>query len=112
MCGFIACHEQEFKRRDQERKFPGRPLHRLSVIIIDVPPLSQRLEDIDDLANHFLTEVCTEMGISPKTLYPDAIAALKECEWTGNIRELRNVVERLVILCGNTITREDVKMYR
>ena len=86
--------------------------HRLSVIIIDVPPLCQRLEDIDALANHFLTEVCTEMGIAPKTLSPDAIVALKECEWTGNIRELRNVVERLVILCGNTITREDVRMYR
>ena len=82
------------------------------MIIIDVPPLCQRLEDIDALANHFLTEVCTEMGIAPKTLSPDAIAALKECEWTGNIRELRNVVERLVILCGNTITREDVRMYR
>ena len=106
----IAATNKNLKEEIKKGNFREDLYHRLSVIIIDVPPLSQRLEDIDDLANHFLTEVCTEMGISPKTLYPDAIAALKECEWTGNIRELRNVVERLVILCGNTITREDVKM--
>lgn len=108
----IAATNKNLKEEIKKGNFREDLYHRLSVIIIDVPPLSQRLEDIDDLANHFLTEVCTEMGISPQTLYPDAIAALKECEWTGNIRELRNVVERLVILCGNTITREDVKMYR
>lgn len=108
----IAATNKNLKEEIKKGNFREDLYHRLSVIIIDVPPLSQRLEDIDDLANHFLTEVCTEMGISPKTLYPDAIAALKECEWMGNIRELRNVVERLVILCGNTITREDVKMYR
>ena len=108
----IAATNKNLKEEIKKGNFREDLYHRLSVIIIDVPPLSQRLEDIDDLANHFLTEVCTEMGIAPKTLYPDAITALKECEWTGNIRELRNVVERLVILCGNTITREDVKMYR
>lgn len=108
----IAATNKNLKEEIKKVNFREDLYHRLSVIIIDVPPLCQRLEDIDDLANHFLTEVCTEMGIAPKTLSPDAIAALKECEWTGNIRELRNVVERLVILCGNTITREDVKMYR
>lgn len=108
----IAATNKNLKEEIKKGKLREDLYHRLSVIIIDVPPLCQRLEDIDDLANHFLTEVCTEMGIAPKTLSPDAIAALKECEWTGNIRELRNVVERLVILCGNTITREDVKMYR
>ena len=108
----IAATNKNLKEEIKKGKIREDLYHRLSVIIIDVPPLCQRLEDIDDLANHFLTEVCTEMGIAPKTLSPDAIAALKECEWTGNIRELRNVVERLVILCGNTITREDVKMYR
>lgn len=108
----IAATNKNLKEEIKKGNFREDLYHRLSVIIIDVPPLCQRLEDIDDLANHFLTEVCTEMGIAPKTLSPDAIAALKECEWTGNIRELRNVVERLVILCGNTITREDVKMYR
>lgn len=108
----IAATNKNLKEEIKKGNFREDLYHRLSVIIIDVPPLCQRLEDIDDLANHFLTEVCTEMGIAPKTLSPDAIAALKECEWTGNIRELRNVVKRLVILCGNTITREDVKMYR
>lgn len=108
----IAATNKNLKEEIKKGNFREDLYHRLSVIIIDVPPLCQRLEDIDDLANHFLTEVCTEMGIAPKTLSPDAIAALKEYEWTGNIRELRNVVERLVILCGNTITREDVKMYR
>ena len=108
----IAATNKNLKEEIKKGNFREDLYHRLSVIIIDVPPLSQRLEDIDDLANHFLTEVCTEMGISPKTLYPDAIAALKECEWTGNIRELRNVVERLVILCGNTITREDPSWFR
>ncbi len=108
----IAATNKNLKEEIKKGNFREDLYHRLSVIIIDVPPLCQRLEDIDALANLFLTEVCTEMGIAPKTLSPDAIAALKECEWTGNIRELRNVVERLVILCGNTITREDVKMYR
>lgn len=108
----IAATNKNLKEEIKKGNFREDLYHRLSVIIIDVPPLCQRLEDIDALANHFLTEVCMEMGIAPKTLSPDAIAALKECEWTGNIRELRNVVERLVILCGNTITREDVKMYR
>ena len=108
----IAATNKNLKEEIKKGNFREDLYHRLSVIIIDVPPLCQRLEDIDALANHFLTEVCTEMGIAPKTLSPDAIAALKECEWTGNIRELRNVVERLVILCGNTITREVVRMYR
>ena len=108
----IAATNKNLKEEIKKGNFREDLYHRLSVIIIDVPPLCQRLEDIDALANHFLTEVCTEMGIAPKTLSPDAITALKECEWTGNIRELRIVVERLVILCGNTITREDVRMYR
>ena len=108
----IAATNKNLKEEIKKGNFREDLYHRLSVIIIDVPPLCQRLEDIDALANHFLTEVCTEMGIAPKTLSPDAITALKECEWRGNIRELRNVVERLVILCGNTITREDVRMYR
>ena len=108
----IAATNKNLKEEIKKGNFREDLYHRLSVIIIDVPPLSQRLEDIDELANHFLSEVCLEMGIATKTLSPDAIAALKECEWTGNIRELRNVIERLVILCGNPITGEDVKMYR
>ena len=108
----IAATNKNLKEEIKKGNFREDLYHRLSVIIIDVPPLNQRLEDIEALASHFLTQVCTDMGIAPKSLSPDAITALKECEWTGNIRELRNVVERLVILCGNTITGEDVKMYR
>ena len=108
----IAATNKNLKEEIKKGNFREDLYHRLSVIIIDVPPLNQRLEDIEALASHFLTQVCTDMGIAPKSLSPDAISALKECEWTGNIRELRNVVERLVILCGNTITGEDVRMYR
>lgn len=108
----IAATNKNLKEEIKKGNFREDLYHRLSVIIIDVPPLNQRLEDIEALASHFLTQVCTDMGIAPKSLSPDAITALKECEWTGNIRELRNVVERLVILCGNTITGEDVRMYR
>ena len=108
----IAATNKNLKEEIKKGNFREDLYHRLSVIIIDVPPLNPRLEDIEALASHFLTQVCTDMGIAPKSLSPDAISALKECEWTGNIRELRNVVERLVILCGNTITGEDVRMYR
>ena len=108
----IAATNKNLKEEIKKGNFREDLYHRLSVIIIDVPPLNQRLEDIEALASHFLTQVCTDMGIAPKSLSPDAISALKECDWTGNIRELRNVVERLVILCGNTITGEDVRMYR
>jgi len=108
----IAATNKNLKEEIKKGNFREDLYHRLSVIIIDVPPLNQRLEDIEALTSHFLTQICTDMGIAPKILSPDAIAALKECEWTGNIRELHNVVERLIILCGNTITGEDVKMYR
>ena len=108
----IAATNKNLKEEIKRGNFREDLYHRLSVIIIDVPPLNQRLEDIEILVPHFLTDICTEMGIAPKSIDADAIDALKECEWTGNIRELRNVVERLVILGGNTITREDVKMYR
>lgn len=82
--------------------------HRLAVIIIDVPPLSQRKEDIPDLTNHFIGLICSDYGIAPKRIEPEALAALKQHPFTGNIRELRNIVERLIILSGETITRDDV----
>jgi DNA-binding NtrC family response regulator len=85
--------------------------HRLSVIIIHVPPLNERKDDIPLLAENFLKEICTDYGTAKKSIEPDAIKYLQEYNWTGNIRELRNVVERLVILSGKTITAEDVKNY-
>ena len=85
--------------------------HRLSVIIIPVPPLRERREDIPSLAHHFVEQICAEYGQKPKVIEKDALAALSQMEWSGNIRELRNVIERLIILCDNNITLEDVKTY-
>ena len=75
------------------------------------PPLKDRLEDIPLLVEHFTARICNEQGIAPKTFDEGAIKALQSREWTGNIRQLRNVIERLIILAGNTITAEDVNMY-
>ena len=85
--------------------------HRLSVIIIHVPSLNERRDDIPILVDQFLDDICTDYGIAKKTIDNDAISLLKEYDWTGNIRELRNVVERLVILSAKEITAEDVKSY-
>lgn len=85
--------------------------HRLSVIIIPVPPLRERREDIPSLAHHFVEKICAEYGQKPKVIEKDALAALSQMEWSGNIRELRNMIERLIILCDNNITLEDVKTY-
>ena len=85
--------------------------HRLNVIPIAVPALNDRLEDIPLLVNYFCEQICAEQGIAPKTFEPAAIKALQSKDWTGNIRQLRNVVERLIILAGNTITKEDVDLY-
>ena len=85
--------------------------HRLSVIIIPVPPLRERREDIPSLAHHFVEKICAEYGQKPKVIEKDALAALSQMEWSGNIRELRNVIERLIILCDNNITLEDEKTY-
>jgi DNA-binding NtrC family response regulator len=85
--------------------------HRLSVIIIHVPALNERLEDIPLLAKHFSEMICGEYGMPVKSFTDDAIEELKKITWTGNVREFRNVIERLIILCGNTITGEDVQAY-
>ena len=85
--------------------------HRLNVIPIAVPALNDRLEDIPLLVDYFTEQICSEQGIAKKTFEASAIKALQDKEWTGNIRQLRNVVERLIILAGNKITKEDVEMY-
>lgn len=85
--------------------------HRLSVILIHVPSLNDREDDIPLLSEHFLKIVCYEHGMILKEFTPDALTALKKIRWTGNIRELRNVVERLVIMCDKTITAADVDMF-
>ena len=85
--------------------------HRLSVILVHVPSLNERLDDIPELADAFLQDVTEEYNMKSKGFTKDAIAELQKLNWTGNIRELRNVVERLIILSGDKITGDDVKTY-
>lgn len=108
----IAATNKNLKEEIAGGNFREDLYHRLSVIIINVPPLMERKEDINDLVQHFTEEICSEMRITPKHFTTDAISCLKKYEWTGNIRELRNVVERLIILCNTTIEAEDVELYK
>ncbi len=85
--------------------------HRLSVIIIHVPPLAERKEDIPLLSEYFLEQICSEYGMSKRTISPRAVEELQKLAWTGNVRELRNVIERLLILSAERIEEEDVKAY-
>lgn len=85
--------------------------HRLSVILIRVPSLAERTDDIPILVQHFLTILCNELGVARKEITTDAVAALSQNEWRGNVRELKNVVERLIILSGKEITIDDVKQF-
>ena len=85
--------------------------HRLSVIVIAVPSLNERVSDIPLLSEYFLQQVCSDYGMPAKSFTPEAIKELQKIDWTGNIRELRNVVERLVILSDKKITDKDVKAF-
>ena len=105
----IAATNKDLKKAIEEKKFREDLYHRLSVIVIKVPPLRERTEDIPLLVDHFLQIIAKEYGSKPKNITKGAIALLQKHTWTGNIRELRNVVERLVIMGGDTISEEDVK---
>ncbi|MBS1574107.1 MAG: sigma-54-dependent Fis family transcriptional regulator [Bacteroidetes bacterium] len=107
----IAATNKDLLKEVDERNFRLDLYHRLSVILIHVPSLNERRDDIPLLVDKFLEDTCAEYGVAVKTIDEDAIKLLQEYNWTGNIRELRNVVERLVILSGKTITRDDVKNY-
>jgi DNA-binding NtrC family response regulator len=107
----VAATNKNLKEEIRNKTFREDLYHRLSVIIIEVPPLRDRLDDIPLLVSHFLDDFSMSMGKTPVQLAPDAVEELKKRPWTGNIRELRNVVERLVILCEGTITGEDVNRY-
>ncbi len=85
--------------------------HRLAVIVINVPPLNERREDIPLLAEHFVKEICNEYKIKPKNITKDAMVTLQNLNWTGNIRELRNALERLIILSDKEITKKEVDLY-
>ncbi|MEN8157776.1 MAG: sigma-54 dependent transcriptional regulator [Bacteroidota bacterium] len=104
----LAATNKELKEEIAEKKFREDLYHRLSVILIHVPSLNQRLEDIPLLADHFNSMICGEYGTSPRVIKADAIKELQKINWTGNIREFRNVLERLIILCEKEITGKDV----
>lgn len=110
-CRVLAATNKDLHKEIEEGRFREDLYHRLAVILIHVPSLNDRKSDIPLLAEHFLTLVCTEHGIPRKSFSKDALEALKQTNWTGNIRELRNIVERLVILCGQEIKGADVKMF-
>ncbi|MDR2962378.1 MAG: sigma-54 dependent transcriptional regulator [Bacteroidales bacterium] len=107
----IAATNKDLKEEIAEKRFREDLYHRLSVIVIRVPALNERLDDIPLLAEHFCTAICADMGIPKKTISPQAIAQLQTYSWSGNIREFRNVIERLIILGGKTIDENDVKQY-
>lgn len=107
----IAATNKDLMEEVDEKAFRLDLYHRLSVILIHVPSLNERKDDIPLLVTKFLDDICTDYGTSKKAISDDAIRQLQDYNWSGNIRELRNVVERLVILSGKSITREDVKAY-
>ncbi|TMI62518.1 MAG: sigma-54-dependent Fis family transcriptional regulator [Bacteroidetes bacterium] len=107
----IAATNKDLLSEVEAKTFRLDLYHRLSVIIIHVPSLNERRDDIPMLVDSFLDSICAEYGTVKKSIDPAAVTALKEYNWTGNIRELRNVVERLIILSGKSITTEDVKNY-
>lgn len=107
----IAATNKDLLKEVDHKTFRLDLYHRLSVIIIHVPSLNERKDDIPPLVDQFLTDICEDYGIAKKTIDEDTMQLLQDYDWTGNIRELRNVVERLVILSGKTITVEDVRSY-
>jgi two-component system nitrogen regulation response regulator NtrX len=107
----IAATNKDLLKEVDAKTFRLDLYHRLSVILIHVPSLNERKDDIPMLVDQFLEDICTDYGIAKKTMDEDAINLLQDYNWTGNIRELRNVVERLVILSAKEITADDVKSY-
>ena len=107
----LAATNKNLKQEIEKGNFREDLFHRLNVIPIQVPDLKDRKEDIPLLVNHFIQLICAEQGWKTKSITEDAIQALQQHHWPGNIRELRNVVERLIILSGDTITAEDVNLY-
>ncbi|AUS07097.1 sigma-54-dependent transcriptional regulator [Pseudotamlana carrageenivorans] len=107
----IAATNKNLKKEIEEGRFREDLYHRLAVILIEVPSLNNRREDIPLLVRHFAEKIASENGSSQKTFSDKAIKLLQEYDWTGNIRELRNVVERLIILGGQEVSEQDVKLF-
>lgn len=107
----LAATNKNLQAEIEKGNFREDLFHRLNVIPIHVPALKDRLEDIPLLVQYFTEQICQEQGIATKSFEPQAIEALQQLEWTGNIRQLRNMVERLIILTGNEISADDVNLY-
>jgi two-component system nitrogen regulation response regulator NtrX len=107
----IAATNKNIRGEIDRNTFREDLYHRLSVILIHVPTLNERSEDIPLLADHFNTLICNDYGMVKKKIRPDAIAEMQKIKWTGNIREFRNVLERLIILCPEEISGRDVITY-
>lgn len=107
----LAATNKNLQAEIEKGNFREDLFHRLNVIPIHVPALKDRLEDIPLLVQYFTEQICQEQGIATKSFEPEAIKALQQLDWTGNIRQLRNMVERLIILTGNEISADDVNLY-
>ncbi|WP_417366249.1 sigma-54-dependent transcriptional regulator [Flavobacterium beibuense] len=107
----VAATNKDLKKEIEEGRFREDLYHRLAVILIKVPSLNERRDDIPELINHFAGKIAAEQGTAPKSFSDTAVKLLQEYDWTGNIRELRNVVERLIILGGGEISENDVKLF-
>jgi len=107
----VAATNKDLKAEIAEGNFREDLYHRLAVIIISVPALNDRRDDIPLLIEHFTKKIAAEQGTAEKVFTPKALKLLKSYDWTGNVRELRNVVERLIILGGEEVTEEDVKLF-
>ena len=107
----IAATNKDLKKEIEEGRFREDLYHRLAVILIKVPALNDRRDDIPLLIDHFTAKIAEEQGNAPKQFSQAAVQLLQEYDWTGNIRELRNVVERLIILGGQEISENDVKLF-
>ena len=107
----VAATNKDLQREIGEGKFREDLYHRLAVILIRVPSLNERRDDIPLLIEHFSLKIAEEQGSAPKSFTSGAVSLLREYDWTGNIRELRNVVERLIILGGKEVSEEDVRLF-
>ena len=107
----IAATNKNLEQEIRDGNFREDLYHRIGVILIKVPPLRERKGDVEVLVNHFLESICKEYRIPTKEIDAEAVALLSEKRWSGNIRELRNVVERLIVLADKTITKEDIEEY-
>ena len=107
----IAATNKDLKKEIENGNFREDLYHRLAVIMIEVPELSKRKSDIPILVSHFSKLISQEQGIETKEFNPDSLKLLENYEWSGNIRELRNVIERLIILGGNPVSKDDVNLF-